>query len=152
MKTNQFKVSLAAIAFSAFTFGAFAQTTPASTAKPTTAQTTSATAKQTPAAKPASTTPMSKEEFEKKYNEFKPKLDQLNTKAKENASKNPELATEVTKLNDMATAFKAKADKYDSTPKDQQAAYASSLKNDWTALQAQYNKAKSLDKAKPASK
>ena len=91
-----------------------------------------------PPAQPMQQSP--KDEFTKKLNEFQPKLNDLLAKAKENATTNPDLSTEVNQLNDMVAAFKSKLDKFDSSPRDQQNDYASSLSSDWDAIQAQFNK------------
>jgi peptidoglycan hydrolase CwlO-like protein len=81
-----------------------------------------------------------KDEYMQKLTEFQPKLNDLLAKAKENASGNPDFSTEANKLNDMVAAFKSKLDHFDNTPREQQNDYASSLKSDWTAIEAQYNK------------
>ena len=81
-----------------------------------------------------------KDEFTQKLNEFQPKLNDLLAKAKENTTTNPDLSKEVNQLNDMVAAFKSKLDKFDTSPRDQQGDYASSLNSDWDAIQAQYGK------------
>jgi len=85
-----------------------------------------------------------KDEYMQKLNEFQPKLNDLLARAKENAAGNPAFSTEVNKLNDMVGAFKGKLDQFDNTPREQQNDYASTLKSDWIALEAQYNKAVDL--------
>jgi peptidoglycan hydrolase CwlO-like protein len=85
-----------------------------------------------------------KDEYMQKLNEFQPKVNDLLAKAKENASRNPDFSTEVNKLNDMVAAFKSKLDQFDNTPREQQNDYAASLKSDWAAIEAQYNKAVDL--------
>jgi len=93
---------------------------------------------QKPPAKPMQQSP--KDEFTQKLNEFQPKLNDLLAKAKENATTNPDLSKEVNQLNDMVAAFKSKLDKFDTSPRDQQSDYASSLNSDWDAIQAQFSK------------
>ena len=97
-----------------------------------------------PPAQPSQQSP--KDEFTKKLNEFQPKLNDLLAKAKENVTSNPDLSKETNQLNDMVAAFKSKLDKFDTSPRDQQSDYASSLSSDWDAIQAQYNKAMEVGK------
>lgn len=85
-----------------------------------------------------------KDEYMQKLNEFQPKVNDLLARAKDNASRNPDFSTEVNKLNDMVAAFKGKLDQFDNTPREQQNDYASTLKSDWTTIEAQYNKAVDL--------
>lgn len=90
-----------------------------------------------------------KDEYTQKLNEFQPKLNDLLAKAKDNASKNPDFSTEVNKLNDMVAAFKSKLDQFDNTPREQQNDFASTLKSDWTGIEAQYTKAVDLGNKNP---
>ena len=91
-----------------------------------------------------------KDEFIRNLKDFQPKVDELNARAKDNAVKMPDFAKEVGNLNDMVTSFTTKVDKFDSTPKDQQAQLTSSLQTDWGAIQSQYKKVNDLwDKSHP---
>jgi len=92
----------------------------------------------------------SKDEFVKNLKDFQPKLDELNSRAKQNADKMPEFAKETATLNDMVSSFKTKLDKFDGTPKEQQAQLTTALRADWTAIQSQYKKATDIwDKSHP---
>jgi peptidoglycan hydrolase CwlO-like protein len=88
-----------------------------------------------------STQVSAKDEFVKNLKDFQPKLDDLNSKAKQNASKMPDFAKETSTLNDMVNTFKGKVDKFDATPKDQQAQLTTALRTEWASIQTQYKKA-----------
>jgi len=105
--------------------------------------------KQTPPQNAPAKQASPKDELMKNLNDFQPKLNDLTTKAKENAAAIPELSKEVSKLNDMVAAFKDKLDKFDITPREQQEEYASTLRSDWSAIESQYNKASDLLKTNP---
>jgi hypothetical protein len=98
----------------------------------------------------ASTQSDPKDQFVKNLKDFQPKLDEVNMRAKQNATKMPDYAKEAGTLNDMVKAFSGKLDKFDSTPKDQQSQLITSLQTDWTSIQSQYKKVNDLwDKSQP---
>lgn len=134
--------------------GLFAQTTPNTNSTPSsgTSKTEVTTTNQT-AAKPSMTHRQeTKDQWLKHYNDMKPKLDALSSKAKAE-TKNPELTTEVTKLNRMAGDFKGKIDSWDKISADKRDAYNSDLRASQKALNEQYEKTKHMyDKIHPAPK
>src|SRR5262245_59640631 len=65
-----------------------------------------------------------KDEWQRQYNMWKPKLDKYMQKAKENGEKNADFNKEAKSLNDMATTFRQKIDRYDNATADEKAKYA----------------------------
>ena len=136
--------------------GLFAQTTPTGgnpkPASPSSTTTTTTTTKQSMPMKPSAThKEETKDQWMKRYNDMKPKLDQISANAKME-SKNPEFTAEANKLNSMATSFKSKVDGMDKISADKQEAYNNDLRASHKALNEQYMKVKGMwDKMHPAN-
>ena len=125
--------------------GLFAQNSPTTTeSTPSTATSKEAPSKQAEpkkAGEPATHKAMTKDDYMKRYNEMKPKLDELSSNAKVEA-KNPDYNAQVTKLNQMSAEFKTKLDTWDKITPDKRAAYENELQAAHKALREQYVKIK----------
>jgi uncharacterized coiled-coil DUF342 family protein len=128
----------------ALTFTAFAQ----QQQQPSTQkQPAPAPAQQTPAKQ---TSP--KDEWMKQYNAWKPQLDKYMQKAKENGDKNADFNKEAKSLNDMATTYRQKIDRYDNATADEKAKYADMMKADAKKITDQGAKVKAMyDKNWPSA-
>jgi len=142
-----FKIAALSIAtFISFSLRAQTSTIPVTSGAKATSATQSKPAQTTASKSATSESTMKKEDFEKRLNQLQPRLNDYNTKAKENASKNPEFSGEVNKLNSMVSSFKSKVAKYDSQPKDQQQAYSETLHQDWHSIKAQQEKVEQMSR------
>ena len=108
----------------AVSFTAFAQQQQSNTQKQATPAKEQA-AQQTPAKQVSP-----KDEWQRQYNMWKPKLDKYAQKVKENGDKNADFNKEAKSLNDMANTFRQKIDRYDNATADEKAKYADMMKAD----------------------
>ena len=145
MKSTLVKSAFAAALGIVVSTGVFAQTTPSTT-----------TNQDPKKGEVAAQREESKDQWLKKYNEMKPKLDAMSANEKL-AAAYPDFVTEETKLNKMATAYKAQLDNWDkahaseATKHDYMVALRKSdkdlndqyvkTKNMWDKIQAEKKKA-----------
>ena len=85
---------------------------------------------------------LTKNEWQKKYDEMKPKIESLSNKAK--AETNADLTAAVAKLNKMEEDFKDKVDKIDNITADKREAYENDLHAAHKSLNEQYDKTKAM--------
>jgi acyl carrier protein phosphodiesterase len=134
--------------------GLFAQNNPNTNSTPSSSSTKTATTVNRAPLKPAKATTHreeTKEQWLKHYNEMKPKVDALSSKAKME-TKDPALTAEVTKLNRMEGDYKARIENWDKITPDKRDAYISELRTSHKALNEQYEKTKHMwDKMHPAA-
>jgi len=137
MKNTLIKASVLSVIFGLLlTTWLFAQTTPAAPA-------TASKQAEPKKGETATHREETKDQWLKRYNDMKPKLDALSANAKME-TKNPEFTTEANKLNTMATAYKAKIDQWDKTTPENKNAYMTELRKSDKALNEQYMKTKNM--------
>src|ERR1043165_5241324 len=146
--------------------GVFAQYSPSTTNSNSSTSTSTSATKATPATKQANppaqakqaqpkkaeASPthkmMTKKDWEKRYNEIKPKVEALANKAKTDA--NADLTAAVTKMDKLSEDFGDKVDKIDNITSDKREAFEKDLRVAQKEVQEQYEKTKALwNKAHP---
>lgn len=82
--------------------------------------------------------------WEKQYNVWKPSLDKYMKAAKENGDKYPDFKKEATSLDEMATTYKQKIERYDHATDQEKAKYADMMKTDAANINTQAAKVKAM--------
>lgn len=85
-----------------------------------------------------------KEAWEKQYNQWKPALDKFKKQAKENGDKYPDFNKESNSLDQMASAYKQKIERYDHATDQAKAKYADMMKTDAQNINTQAAKVKTM--------